>query len=260
MFGVMLLVLVFGESCCCCRPTAAAFRWTRAPPPSSRPPVPAPADWCLSWRLGVETNNIRGWPTVPWECLLHVKYYMEGAQYNSDTWEAVQSIIKYAININISTDGLDAWVLDVDDTCISNLPYYRNVKNYGVLPYDPVAFQKWALQSECPVIANVRDLFNILIGRGFKVFLVTGRSEDTFRNATIKNLQNQGFFGYEKLILRDKSYRGQSAITFKSAVRRQLVEDGYRIVGNVGDQWSDLMGDALGNRTFKLPNPMYFVP
>ena len=56
-------------------------------------------------------------------------------------------------------------------------------------------------------------------------------------------------------------YRGQSSVAFKSAVRRQLVEEqGYRIRGNVGDQWSDLQGDCAGDRVFKMPNPMYFVP
>lgn len=39
-----------------------------------------------------------------------------------------------------------------------------------------------------------------------------------------------------------------------------LQAEGYIIWGNVGDQWSDLQGDCVGNRTFKLPNPMYFVP
>ncbi|VAH26387.1 unnamed protein product [Triticum turgidum subsp. durum] len=32
--------------------------------------------------------------------------------------------------------------------------------------------------------------------------------------------------------------------------------EGYRIRGNVGDQWSDLQGDCAGDRVFKVPNPM----
>ena len=60
---------------------------------------------------------------------------------------------------------------------------------------------------------------------------------------------------------RSAGYRGQSSMVFKSAVRRRLVEEeGYRIRGNVGDQWSDLQGDCPGDRVFKVPNPMYFVP
>ena len=61
-------------------------------------------------------------------------------------------------------------------------------------------------------------------------------------------------------IYRTAAYKGQSAVTFKSDIRRQIEKEGYRIWGNVGDQWSDLEGDCSGNRTFKLPNPMYFVP
>ncbi|XP_039809242.1 vegetative storage protein 2-like isoform X2 [Panicum virgatum] len=55
-------------------------------------------------------------------------------------------------------------------------------------------------------------------------------------------------------------YRGQSSSVFKSAMRKQLVDEGYRIRGNVGDQWTDLQGDCAGDRVFKIPNPMYFVP
>ena len=29
--------------------------------------------------------------------------------------------------------------------------------------------------------------------------------------------------------------------------------------GNVGDQWSDLLGENVGYRTFKVPNPMYNI-
>lgn len=32
------------------------------------------------------------------------------------------------------------------------------------------------------------------------------------------------------------------------------------IRGNIGDQWSDLLEDCVGDHTFKLPNPMYFIP
>lgn len=63
-----------------------------------------------------------------------------------------------------------------------------------------------------------------------------------------------------KFSVRSATERGRSAVEFKTEMRRRLVEQGYRIWGNVGDQWSDLQGQFVGNRTFKLPNPMYFVP
>lgn len=52
----------------------------------------------------------------------------------------------------------------------------------------------------------------------------------------------------------------QMAATYKTTIRKQLMEEGYSIWGNVGDQWSDIQGEYSGNRTFKIPNPMYFVP
>ncbi len=37
------------------------------------------------------------------------------------------------------------------------------------------------------------------------------------------------------------------------------VDLGYDIVANFGDQFSDLNG-GFADRTFKMPNPMYFLP
>lgn len=56
----------------------------------------------------------------------------------------------------------------------------------------------------------------------------------------------------------DSNYAGTS-LEFKSGQRKKLEESKYRIVGNIGDQWSDLLGTNSGLRTFKLPNPIYHV-
>lgn len=58
---------------------------------------------------------------------------------------------------------------------------------------------------------------------------------------------------------RDSSYSGDTAVVYKSSERKNLEESGYRIIGNIGDQWSDLLGTNVGNRTFKLPDPMYYI-
>ncbi|XP_031486872.1 acid phosphatase 1 [Nymphaea colorata] len=215
---------------------------------------------CLSWRLGVETNNIRFWRTVPSDCLRYMQNYMLEGQYEHDLNMVVYQITSYMLTIDQVGDGFDSWIFDVDDTCISNLEYYRRSRRFGVDPFDPLDFKSWAVGGCSPAIPAVLELFQHLTDSGFKVFLITGRDIDSLGKATEQNLVSQGFIGYERLILRGPEYRGQSAIVFKSAARRALVEEGYRIWGNVGDQWSDLVGDCLGERTFKLPNPMYFVP
>lgn len=56
------------------------------------------------------------------------------------------------------------------------------------------------------------------------------------------------------------SYSGKSTTVFKSEKRQELKDEGYRIHGNSGHQWSDLWGFATAKRSFKLPNPMYYIP
>ena len=54
-------------------------------------------------------------------------------------------------------------------------------------------------------------------------------------------------------------YSGATAVVYKSAERAKLEKSGYRIIGNTGDQWSDILGNPTGRRTFKLPDPMYYI-
>lgn len=54
--------------------------------------------------------------------------------------------------------------------------------------------------------------------------------------------------------------RNKTATVYKSEKRKELEEEGYRILGNSGDQWSDLLGSSISARSFKLPNPMYYIP
>lgn len=86
--------------------------------------------YCLSWRLGVETGNVRGWRTVPTKCLCYIQNYMTAGQYHRDLEFIADQILSYADDILLSHDGFDAWILDVDDTCLSNLFYYKG-KRYG---------------------------------------------------------------------------------------------------------------------------------
>lgn len=66
-------------------------------------------------------------------------------------------------------------------------------------------------------------------------------------------------FGNNYRLCRQPSERGTTLAVYKSKKRGELVNQGYRIIGNIGDQWSDLSGDYAGNRTFKLPNPMFYA-
>jgi predicted secreted acid phosphatase len=48
-------------------------------------------------------------------------------------------------------------------------------------------------------------------------------------------------------------------IQYKSGTRAYIESQGYEIVGNFGDQFSDLLG-GFADKTFKMPNPNYYLP
>jgi predicted secreted acid phosphatase len=50
-----------------------------------------------------------------------------------------------------------------------------------------------------------------------------------------------------------------ATIQYKSGTRAYIESQGYRIVADIGDQFSDLLGGHT-DRTFKMPNPNYYLP
>lgn len=87
-----------------------------------------------------------------------------------------------------------------------NLIMFKSLNSYVIIcrgdPYDPQAFKEWASRGLSRAIPPILQLFHKLIQRGFKVFLITGRDEIMFEQPTLHNLHFQGFFGFERLILR----------------------------------------------------------
>ncbi|KAI6671858.1 hypothetical protein NL676_006743 [Syzygium grande] len=212
---------------------------------------------CLSWRLGVETNNIKNWDTVPRECEGYVGHYMLGHQYREDSKVVAREAVLYARSLRLAGDGKDVWVFDIDETSLSNLPYYAK-HGFGVEPYNATSFNQWVLKGKAPALPETLKLYQEVLKLGIKPIFLTGRSEDQ-RKITSSNLRNAGFHKWEMLILKGSDYSGTTAVVYKSNDRRKVVESGYRIIGNIGDQWSDVLGTQAGNRTFKLPDPLYYI-
>ncbi|OEL15394.1 Acid phosphatase 1 [Dichanthelium oligosanthes] len=221
--------------------------------------VDVPADVrCASWRLAAEANNLAPWTAVPVECADHVRAYLTGAAYRSDLELVARESAAYARAAPRGGDGRDAWVFDVDETLLSNLPYYAD-HGYGLELFDHHKFDEWVERGEAPAIPSSLKLYKEVRELGFKIFLLTGRSEG-HQGVTVDNLENQGFHDWDKLILRAAADRKKTATTYKSEKRKEMEAEGYRILGNSGDQWSDLIGYSMSARSFKLPNPMYYIP
>ncbi|KAK6268126.1 hypothetical protein QUC31_012286 [Theobroma cacao] len=212
---------------------------------------------CLSWRLGVETNNVVGWITVPDECEEYVGHYMLGHQYRKDSRVVANQALLYAQSLSLARDCKDVWVFDIDETALSNLPYYAQ-HGFGVEQYNPTLFNKWVMEGKAPALPETLNLYKKLLSLGTKVVFLTGRPEYQ-RSVTANNLRKAGYQTWEKLILKGSSYSGKSAVVYKSSERKKLAMSGYKIIGNMGDQWSDLLGTDVGNRTFKMPDPMYYI-
>ncbi|CAN6172379.1 unnamed protein product [Urochloa humidicola] len=216
---------------------------------------------CASWRVAAEANNLAPWKAVPAECAEHVRGYVTGVAYRSDLELVARESMAYARAAAPQLrggDGRDAWVFDIDETLLSNLPYYAD-HGFGLELFDHQKFDRWVERGEAIAIPSSLKLYNEVRELGFKTFLLTGRNE-VHLGVTAENLKKQGFLDWDKLVLRAAGDRKKTATVYKSEKRKEMEEEGYRILGNSGDQWSDLLGSSMSARSFKLPNPMYYIP
>lgn len=147
-----------------------------------------------------------------------------------------------------------ALVLDIDETSLSN--YAEMLKQNYV--WNGTAFDAWVNTAEAPAIPGTLRIDKEAMQRGVTVFFITGRA-DTERTATEKNLRAQGY-EWKSLTMRAPSEAKETALIYKSAARTRIVAQGYTIVLNVGDQWSDLKGKPEAEFSAKYPNPYYFIP
>jgi len=147
-----------------------------------------------------------------------------------------------------------ALVLDIDETTLSN---YEEMVTAD-FAYDKTAFDAWVETAKAPAIPGTLRLFQEARRLGVSVFFVTGRAEAE-RAVTELNLHNQGFQNWQGLILRQASQASGTTQAFKSTARATIQAQGYKIVLNVGDQWSDLKGAPEAEFSVKYPDPYYFL-
>ena len=145
-----------------------------------------------------------------------------------------------------------AIVLDIDETSLSN---------YSAIVADNFTYgtnsQNEAVNKVGVAIAPTLKLFNDAKAAGITVFFVTGRPEAQ-RTPTEENLREQGYDGWKQLYLKPAGTT-LTTVEYKTGAREDIESQGYRIVANIGDQFSDLAG-GHAMRAFKLPNPFYFLP
>ncbi|PSR94885.1 Acid phosphatase [Actinidia chinensis var. chinensis] len=183
---------------------------------------------------------------------------MTSSQYKADSERAIEESALYLSSFcTFVGDGKDAWIFDVDDTLLSNLPYFKK-HNFGGEKLNATTFEGWMRERKAPALEHTLNLYHEIRGKGLKVFLISSRKEP-LRDATVDNLIKVGYHGWKGLILRDLEAEYKEVQSYKAKARKQLVDEGYRIWGIIGDQWSSFDGFPAAKRSFKLPNSMYYV-
>jgi predicted secreted acid phosphatase len=160
-----------------------------------------------------------------------------------------------------------AIVLDIDETSLSNWDeLYHNDFGYiaggscELSSKSACGQHDWELSASATAIMPTLELFNAAKAKHVAVFFITGRYDDEVeRAATELNLHKAGYFGWDALYLRDPKAPRASVAEYKRDTRIEVEKLGYTIIANIGDQLSDLALEHA-ERTFKVPNPFYFIP
>jgi acid phosphatase len=146
-----------------------------------------------------------------------------------------------------------ALILDIDETTLSNWAQ-MSAANFE---YNSKDFNAWVESAQAPAIPATLRIFKTAEELGVSVIFITGRSE-TQRASTEVNLHLRGFDKWEQLILRAADQKNLTAEQYKSEARGYVAKE-FRIVLNVGDQWSDLRGANPAEFSVKYPDPFYLI-
>jgi predicted secreted acid phosphatase len=179
-----------------------------------------------------------------------------------------------------------AIVLDVDDTTLATWNY----EIFSNWAFNPTTNGQFVTDQRFPAVPGMVAMVNQAKSEGYAVFFLTGRGAAQ-EAATLGNLTSDGIgvdagyptptalpngedglftkppVGSYPAYLNTPEFCGPSIAAgvscpttrYKSGVRAHIESQGFEIVGNFGDQFSDLIG-GFADKTFKMPNPNYFLP
>jgi predicted secreted acid phosphatase len=161
-----------------------------------------------------------------------------------------------------------------------------NYEIFSNWAFNPTTNGQFVTDQRFPAVFGMVDMANEAAKEGYAIFFLTGRGAAQ-EAATLGNLTSDGVgvdAGYPMPTTLNNGEDGlftkptvanyppylQAAcagdpngscttIHYKSATRAHIESLGYEIVANFGDQFSDLEG-GHADRTFKMPNPNYFLP
>jgi HAD superfamily, subfamily IIIB (Acid phosphatase) len=182
----------------------------------------------------------------------------------------------------ITLPAQPAVVFDADDTTLWTYDMEDGAMKFV---FDPVLQGTWVTQHLFPAVPGMTGLVKSAAAAGCTVFGLTGRGTSQQAD-TIANLTEKGYVdAASKPLFTAAHYFTKGAVTvsnsnasiptqpwvdcgsdnacstieYKSGTRAHIEDQGFDIVGNFGDQWSDLIG-AHADHVYKLPNATYYLP
>jgi predicted secreted acid phosphatase len=186
------------------------------------------------------------------------------------------------IRAHLPSKGKKAILLDVDDTTLATYNY-EIASNWA---FNPTTNGVFVTNQAFPAVPGMVDMVSAAAKEGYAIFFLTGRGAAQ-EPATLGNLTKDGvgvdagypspstlsdgedglftkpavvdYPDYLRAACAGDPNGSCTTIHYKSATRAHIESLGYDIVANFGDQFSDLEG-GFSDRTFKLPNPNYFLP
>jgi predicted secreted acid phosphatase len=161
--------------------------------------------------------------------------------------------------------GKPAVVFDIDDTLLNTYDY-EIAEQFG---YTAASNATWIDNAAFPAVFYMPQLVSFASSHGYSVFFITGRPQSQTA-ATITDLTSAGYAEPQSghLFLKPSAPPSYlhcaqapacTTIEYKSGTRKYISSQGYTIVADFGDQYSDLLGGDAGHQV-KLPNPMYYIP
>jgi acid phosphatase len=208
--------------------------------------------------------------------------YYRCTQYDTDVTAALADAQQW-VKARAPQVMNPAIVLDIDETSLSNwtriykddFAYFANGPCRLDSKGDPCGDLAWQASEQAPALEPTLKLYDLarcsdvpLPCQRVEVFFVTGRhvNSDNINGKTptewtLGNLDKAGYNNVnpDHLYMRPADSTGPVA-SYKTNARTDIEKRfGVAIIANVGDQQSDLAG-GHAERTFKVPNPFYYIP
>jgi len=167
-----------------------------------------------------------------------------------------------------------AVVVDVDETVLDNSPYQARLVRDGS-SYNDATWQAWVDEQKAEAVPGAVHFAQLAASKGVTMIYISNRTA-AMKDATLANLRKVGF-----PVADDSVYLGLGTVVpgcrqveSEKGCRRELVAQHYRVLMQVGDQFTDFLQvedntlpardalldkyqDWLGSRWWMLPNPTY---